>query len=39
VFGWQGSDPRAPSCAAFLEDMSLGTIEMAPIEGTVEFGG
>lgn len=38
VFGWQGTDPAAPSCMAFLEDMSRGTTELAPIEGTVELG-
>ena len=37
VFVWQGSDlVRAPSCMAFLEDMSAETIDLAPIEGTVE---
>jgi hypothetical protein len=36
IFAWQGTDPRAPSCLAFLEDMSA-TTELAPIEGTVEL--
>ena len=38
VFAWQGSDVRAPSCVAFLEDMSAPTVELAPIEGTVQLG-
>jgi hypothetical protein len=38
VFAWQGTDPAQPSCVAFLGDMSAGTTELAPIEGTVEFG-
>ena len=38
VFAWQGSDPPAPSCMAFLENMSPGTVSLAPIEGTVELG-
>ncbi len=39
VFAWQGSDlVRAPSCMAFLEDMSAETTGLAPIEGTVELG-
>jgi hypothetical protein len=38
VFAWQGSDPPAASCMAFLEDMSRGTVDLAPIEGTVELG-
>ena len=37
VFAWQGSDPPAPSCMAFLEDMSAGTVHLAPIDGTVEL--
>ena len=37
VFAWQGSDVPAPSCMAFLEDMSPDTIGLAPIEGTVEL--
>ena len=38
VFAWQGSDPRAPSCLAFLEDISALAVELAPIEGTVQVG-
>ena len=38
VFAWQGTDPAQPSCLAFLEDMSAGTVDLAPIEGTVELG-
>ncbi len=38
VFAWQGTDPAQPSCTAFLEGMSSGTTELAPIEGTVELG-
>jgi hypothetical protein len=39
IFAWQGSDlVRAPSCMAFLEDMSAETTGPAPIEGTVELG-
>ena len=38
VFAWQGSDVRAPTCLAFLEDMSALAVERAPIEGTVELG-
>ena len=38
VFAWQGTDPAQPSCTAFLEDMSSGTTELAPIEGTIELG-
>ena len=38
-FAWQGTDlARAPSCMAFLEDMSPETTGTAPIEGTVELG-
>jgi hypothetical protein len=39
VFAWQGTDlVRAPSCMAFLEDLSPETTGLAPIEGTVELG-
>jgi hypothetical protein len=38
VFAWQGTDARAPSCSAFLEDMGAMAVELAPIEGTVELG-
>jgi hypothetical protein len=39
IFVWQGSDlARAPSCMAFLEDMSPETTGLVPIEGTVELG-
>jgi hypothetical protein len=39
VFAWQGTDlVRAPSCMAFLEEMSPETVGVAPIEGTVEIG-
>lgn len=39
IFAWQGTDlARAPSCMAFLEDMSPEMIGGAPIEGTVELG-
>ncbi len=38
IFAWQGTDPRAPSCSAFLEDMSALAVELAPIDGTVQFG-
>jgi hypothetical protein len=37
IFAWQGSDVPAPSCMAFLEDMSPETIGLVPIEGTVEL--
>jgi hypothetical protein len=37
-FMWQGTDlARAPSCMAFLEDMSPEATGTAPIEGTVEL--
>jgi hypothetical protein len=39
IFAWQGSDlVRAPSCTAFLEDMSPETIGLVPIDGTVTLG-
>ena len=39
IFVWQGSDlVRAPSCTAFLEEMSPLATELAPIAGTVQFG-
>lgn len=38
VFAWQGTDRAAPSCMAFLEDISPATTGVAPIEGTVELG-
>ena len=39
IFVWQGTDlVRAPSCTAFLEDMSAPGGELFPIEGTVQFG-
>ena len=39
IFAWQGTDlARAPSCAAFLEDLSPETVDLVPIDGTVEFG-
>jgi hypothetical protein len=38
IFAWQGSDARAPSCSAFLEDMSALAVELAPIEGTAQLG-
>jgi hypothetical protein len=38
VVAWQGTDPRAPSCTAFLEDMSPLATHLAPIEGSVELG-
>ena len=39
IFAWQGTDlVRAPSCMAFLEDMSAETNRLAPIAGTVELG-
>jgi hypothetical protein len=39
IFYFQGSDlDRAPSCMAFLEDVRSETIDLLPIEGTVELG-
>lgn len=38
VLAWQGTDlARAPSCLAFLEDISPETVGLAPIEGSVEL--
>lgn len=39
IFAWQSTDQaRAPSCTAFLEDQSPDTVDLVPINGTVEFG-
>ena len=39
IFAWQGRDlARAPSCTAFLEDMSADTTGPVPIEGAVVLG-
>jgi hypothetical protein len=38
IFAWQGTDQaRAPSCTAFLEDQSPDTVDLVPINGTIDF--
>jgi hypothetical protein len=38
IFDFEGSDLRAPGCTEFLEDVTARTVDLLPIEGTVEFG-